>query len=261
MIPRVRRHNGFAFDRYAAVAIEDKQFSRVWIIFVIAANAHLIAGRTVGTLGAARKKIGRHGPRVVLEIIAKPKRDGVRIDIFFELPLEPAPAKSAGVVGGKFNVLFHREPLRCGLEIQVQLRFQSINRRVIILGKFRYAGGGRQCGVRPRVLARHCFKLMQRSGRCGEFFVGGFAPEGFGAGEDSGQRVVIARGDGVVFVIVAARARHAEAHHRGAHHVDLVRHHVHIEILIHRLGRLGSDGEKSGGHEVAVALGFALGRQ
>ena len=102
---------------------------------------------------------------------------------------------------------------------------------------------------------------MQRRGWRGEALIGGATPKSFCAREDAGQRVVVARGDGVVFVIVAPRAGDAKAHHCRAHHVDLVRHHVHREIVVHCLGGLGAEREETGGDEMTITLGILLGGQ
>ena len=42
---------------------------------------------------------------------------------------------------------------------------------------------------------------------------------------------------------------------------DLVGDHVHREIVIHCLGRLGAEREEAGGHEMPIALGIVLGGQ
>ena len=57
-----------------------------------------------------------------------------------------------------------------------------------------------------------------------------------------------------MLVVVATRAGNTQPHDCGTYHVDLVGNHIHIKIVVHGLGWLGSNGKKSGGYKVAVAL-------
>ena len=83
-----------------------------------------------------------------------------------------------------------------------------------------------------------------------------------GALEDAGQRVVIARGNGIELVIVATRATHGQAQRRARGHVDLLVHLLHDESLaIALVQALGPDGEEAGGDQQFVALRGVLGGQ
>ena len=98
-------------------------------------------------------------------------------------------------------------------------------------------------------------ELMERRLRCRESLMSRRAPEGLGAPENAGQRVIIAGGNGVRFVIVTARAADTEPHDAAADDVDLIGDDIHFEIVIHRLGRLGPESEQAGGDELRIAPG------
>ena len=231
------------------------------IVHVIATNADLVAGRTLGAERSAREHIAGHRARFVFEVVPEPKRHGVSLMVCLQLTFDPAAIKRTGVFLRKFDVLFLGESVRQRVELEMQFRLQRGDGGVVVRGKLGHAGGLSQRRIRLGIRAVHCFQFMQRCGRRGEAFIGGLAPERLGAGENAGERVVVARGDGVVLVIMATRAADAEAHHCCAHHVDLVGDHVHREIVIHCLGRLGAEREEAGGHEMPIALGIVLGGQ
>jgi hypothetical protein len=57
-----------------------------------------------------------------------------------------------------------------------------------------------------------------------------------------------------MLVIMAARAAHTDAHDTTADHSDLIRHHVHLKVVVHRFGRLGSYRKEPSGNDLPVML-------
>ena len=75
---------------------------------------------------------------------------------------------------------------------------------------------------------------------------------GLHIGEDSGQRVVVARGDGVEFVVVAAGAAQRLTEDAGADGVEHVVHNIHFELFLDLLLKVGvSQNQVSGGDLVS----------
>ena len=64
-----------------------------------------------------------------------------------------------------------------------------------------------------------------------------------------------------MFVVVATRARDAQAHHRRADDVDLIIDDIHCKILIHGHCGFRADCQKPGRDELAIALFGGFGRQ
>ena len=79
-------------------------------------------------------------------------------------------------------------------------------------------------------------------------------PHRLGASEDAGERVVVASGDGIRFVIVASGTADTESEDAAADDVDLIGNDIHFEIFVHRLCGLGTQREKARGNELAVPL-------
>ena len=130
------------------------------IVHVIAANADLVAGRTLGAERSAREHIAGHRARFIFEIIPEPKRHGVRLMICLQLTLDPAAIKRTGVFLRKFNILFLGEPVRQRVELEMQFRLQRGDGGVVVRGKLGHAGGLSQRRVRPGIRAVHCFQFM-----------------------------------------------------------------------------------------------------
>ena len=77
--------------------------------------------------------------------------------------------------------------------------------------------------------------------------------------EDAGQRVIVARGDGIKFVVVAAGASKRHAHEGAAQRVELFVDDVHLHLPPVILGEhLGPDAEESGGNVTRVPCRFRL---
>ena len=74
--------------------------------------------------------------------------------------------------------------------------------------------------------------------------------------EDAGERVVIARGDGVELVVVAAGAADGLAEEGLAHRVELFVHHIHFELLLLLLFEVRvAEREERRGDELLLTLG------
>ena len=75
--------------------------------------------------------------------------------------------------------------------------------------------------------------------------------------EDAGQCVIVARGDGIKFVVVAASASKRHAHEGAAQRVELFVDDVHLHLPPVILGEhLGADTEESGGNVTRVPCRF-----
>ena len=80
------------------------------------------------------------------------------------------------------------------------------------------------------------------------------SPQGLCAFEDARESIVIPRRNGVRLVIMTARAADTQAHDAMADDANLVRHDIHLEVVIHRFCRFRTDGEESGRDELLVPL-------
>ena len=82
----------------------------------------------------------------------------------------------------------------------------------------------------------------------------GSAPHGFGTEEDPRHSIIVAGGNGIVFVIVTAGTGDTERHHAGADNIDLIVDHVHVEVDIHGFGGFGTEGQKASSDQQTVAF-------
>ena len=90
VIPRARRDNCAAGQGDGAlVTVEEEEFTRMRVALVIAADADLVTWRSFCPEWAARKHVARHCARVVFEIVPKPKRHRVRLEVGLQLALDP----------------------------------------------------------------------------------------------------------------------------------------------------------------------------
>ena len=74
------------------------------------------------------------------------------------------------------------------------------------------------------------------------------------APQDARYCVIVGRGDGIEFVIVAARAGHGETEHAAADRLDLLVDHIHaVDLRLLLLQRLCAQGEETGGREQLIS--------
>ena len=103
-------------------------------------------------------------------------------------------------------------------------------------------------------------KLVQRRLRRGEALACGCSPQSLGAFEDACERVVVAGGNGVCFVIVTAGAADAETEDAAADDVDLIGYDIHLKVFVHGLRGLRAKREQSSGDELSISLLGRIGR-
>ena len=82
----------------------------------------------------------------------------------------------------------------------------------------------------------------------------GSAPHGFGTEEDPRHSIIVAGGNGIVFVIVTAGTGDTERHDAGTDDIDLIVDHVHVEVDVHRFSGFGAQSQETGGDQQTVAF-------